>query len=136
MHIVLRMNYDRLLLIDAVVFFIYSIGTLIFARELLDLHGIQLDTSGVLMADIAAAAFFAFSVLNLKARKLSDVNALHAIMDANLIKHIISLIVFVSSFMSGGLDDIRTLSFVLLFFVFSVAYGFYYFSKEEYVSAD
>ena len=134
MHVKLRMRYDRLLLIDGVVFLIYSMGALIFTRDMLDLHGVVLNQPGVFTAQIAGAAFFAFSAINLLSREISDVKALHLIMNGNLVKHFISLFVCIGNFFSGGLNDNRSLSFVLLFLVFTLAYSYFHFSQREYAT--
>ena len=128
MHVEFRMKYDRLLLLDGIVFLIYSMGAVIFTKEMLDLHGVTLNAAGVFTGQIAGSAFFAFSALNLLSRQVSDLTALRLIMNANLIKHFIALVVCVGNFMSGGLDSNRSLSFVLLFLIFTLAYAYFHFS--------
>ena len=134
MQVKLRMRYDRLLLLDGIVFLIYAMGALMFTWDMLDLHGVVLNQPGIFTAQIAGAAFFAFSAMNLLSREISDPQALRLIMNVNLIKHFISLFVCIGNFMSGGLSDVRSLAFVLLFLLFTGAYAYFYFSHREFAT--
>lgn len=133
MHVEVKARYDHVLLIEGGTFILYALVALVFTRELLDLHGVELNDTGVFMARMAAGVFFAFSALNLMARKLTDYKALHMVADANLIKHIVCLIVATGSYFNGSAAGLGGIGFILLFSLFTIIFGYFHFSNMEYV---
>jgi len=135
MHVEVKARFDRVLLIEGGAFIIYAMVALIYTKELLDLHGVHLDETGVFTAQMAGAVFFAFSAMNLMARQIRDYKALHLIADVNLIKHIVCLIVAIGNYMTGALQELGGVSFILLFALFSIIFGYFHFSNMDYVNS-
>jgi len=135
MYIEVKARFDRVLLIEGSTFLIYAIVSLIYTKELLDLHGVVLNDTGVFAAKMAGAVYFAFSALNLLARQLTDYKALHLVADVNLVKHLVALIVSAGSYMTGALQDMGGMSFILLFGLFTVIFGYFHFSNMDYVNS-
>jgi hypothetical protein len=136
MHIEVKARFDRVLLIEGSTFMLYAAVAMIYSRQLFDLHGITLNDTGVFMTQMSGAVFFAFSALNLMARQLTDTKALHLIVNVNLIKHVVALIVCAGNFMTGALHDSGGLGFILLFGLFSIIFGYFHLSSAEYVNAE
>lgn len=95
------MKVSTFLIVVAVVYGLFGLGTLFAPGQVFAPMGITLDASGQLIARTMGATMIGFAVIFWQARKATNSPALRAILLGNAIYLIVEIVVTVSGTLSG-----------------------------------
>jgi len=124
----MRLKY--LLVLNAVVCFVYGISLVLSPATVLSLHDIAQDPSAKLMGQFYGAELIAIGLLTWLARNAGDSEARRAIILALLISDVIGVVIAVLGTVSGVMNALGWLG-AAIYAVLVLGYGYFQFAKPS-----
>jgi hypothetical protein len=116
--------------IAAIVMLVFGLAFLIAAAWTMNLFGITLDNSGVLMTQLLGAAFLGFAVVNWMARQFAVPEDVHHIIVGNFIANAVGFVVTLWQKLNGLGNGWSWLP-IALYLLFALAFGYFYLTGSE-----
>jgi NAD/NADP transhydrogenase beta subunit len=122
------MKLKHLLIINAVVCFVYGITFVLSPATVLSLHGLAQDPSAKLTGQFYGSALIAIGLLTWLARNVTDSEARRAIILALLISDVIGVVIAVLGTVSGPMNAFGW-SGAAVYALLALGYGYFQFMK-------
>ena len=124
------MSLRYLFIASAVVGILFGLGFLLFPDQLLQLYGVQLSEAGLQIARLMGSAFIGLGIITWQARYSHDSAARRAIVTGLFIDFLLGFIVSIMIMVSGIVNALGW-STVIIYLLFTLAYGYFQFIKRE-----
>ena len=124
------MKLSTLMVINAVVAFIFGIAFLCVAGTLLSLYGITVSPGGLIVARLFGAALLGFAILTWFARNAEESEARRAIVLALFISEAVGFIVALLGQLSGAVNALGW-STVAIYLLLALGFGYFQFIKRS-----
>ncbi len=125
------MKVKTILIIDAIVLFVFGIGFLFAPVWSLDLFDISLATGGILMTQLLAAAFLGFAVLDWMGRNYAVADDVRPLIAANFIHCVVGFAITLMQRLDG-VGNAWTWVPIILYLLFALAFGYSILDKKTY----
>lgn len=125
------MKVKHILILDAIVLLVFGIGFLFAPVWSMEFFGISLDTSGILMTELLAAAFLGFAVLDWMGRNYVVADDVRPLIVANFVMNAIGFVVTLLQRLDG-VGNAWTWVPIVLFLLFALAFGYSLLDKSTY----
>lgn len=125
------MKVKNILIIDAIVLFVFGIGFLFAPIWTLELFDISLATGGILMTQLLAAAFLGFAVLDWMGRNYAVADDVKPLIVANFVGSAVGFVVVLLQRLDG-VGNAWTWVPIVLYLLFALAFGYSLFDKRTY----
>lgn len=125
------MKVKHILVIDAIVLLVFGIGFLFAPVWSMELFDISLDTAGILMTQLLAAAFLGFAVLDWMGRNYAVADDVRPLIVANFV---VSAVGFVVALLQrlDGFGNVWTWIPIVLYLLFALAFGYSLLDRSTY----
>jgi len=124
------MKIKTLMIINAVISVLFGLAFVIIPERLLLLYGNSVDAPMRYIGQLFGAALIAFAVLTWTARKSPDNEARKAIVLSLFIGYFIGFVVTLIGQLGGVVNSLGW-STVAIYFLFSLGYGYFQFTKSS-----
>ena len=124
------MKLKTLLVINAILLVLFGFPSILAPEALVKPYGVTLDPVAKHNVQTLGAYYLGLAVLSWMARKVTDSNALRAILLAFFISYLISMIISILDILSG-LGNAFGWSSVVLYLLLLIGFGYYLFVKPS-----
>lgn len=125
------MRVKNILIVDAIVLFVFGIGFLVAPVWTLELFDITLDTAGILMTQLLAAAFLGFAILDWMGRNYAVADDVRPLIAANFVMSTVGFVVALLQRLDG-VGNAWTWIPIGLYLLFALAFGYSLLDKSTY----
>jgi len=125
------MKVKTILTIDAIVLLVFGIGFLFAPVWSMEFFDISLDTAGVLMTQLLAAAFLGFAVLDWMGRNYAVADDVRPLIAANFVMSTVGFVVALLKRLDG-VGNAWTWVPIILYLLFALAFGYSLLDKSTY----
>ena len=120
------MKLKTILVINAILLGLFGLTSLLAPEASATPYGLTLDPLSKHLNQVLGAFFLGLAVLSWMSRKVTDSNALRAILLAFFISYIISMVISIIDILSG-LGNVFGWSSVVLYLLLLIGFGYYLF---------
>jgi len=124
------MKLKTLLVINAILLGLFGLTSLLAPEASATPYGLTLDPLSKHLNQVLGAFFLGLAVLSWMSRKVTDSNALRAILLAFFISYVISMIISIIDILSG-LGNALGWSSVAIYLLLLLGFGYYLFVKPS-----
>lgn len=125
------MKVKHILIINAVVLLVFGIGFLFAPVWTMALFDISLDTSGIVMTQLLAAAFLGFAVLDWMGRNYAVADDVLPLIVANFVASAVGFVVAVLQRLAG-VGNVWVWVPIVLYLLFALAFGYSLLNRATY----